>query len=188
MMKKTIINKKFKLFIYLFIFGIILGLIYYNHLDINKIKTISNSIKNNNNISINNVEHVKLLSFISLFSFIYIGILFLFGAIVSEGFIFIIRILILYKTNKVKGLIYGLIYYLFNNIFYLIFVYLFFKKIINIIKEIYIFKKKRELSRLNIIFDNINRIIILIILVFSFDLTTYHFFSKIINLFAFLLK
>lgn len=190
-MKKLKTNKKIKLFIILFIFGIILGFIYINHFNKKELINISNCIKNNkcNLIITNNaINHIKLLSFVTLFSYIYIGVLFLFGTIISEGFIFVLRILIYYKIKHMKGLLYALIYYFLNNILYLILLFILFKKIINIVKQIYIYRKKKEISRLNIVLDNVIRSIFIILLIFGTDLLIYNFFPKILKLFAFLLK
>ena len=191
LMKKTKINKKLKIFISLFIFGIIIGVIYFNHLDKEKINILVDNITNSKNTFIlqnNCIDHIKILSFSSLFSFIFIGILFLFGTIISEGFIYIIRCLLFYKKYKFNGFIFSSLYYILNNLIYLFLLYILFKRICNMTKNLYLFKKKKELSRLNIVLDNITKIIFIILIIFLIDNTIIKALNNVLKLFAFLLK
>ena len=190
-MKKAKINRKFKIFISLFMFGVVIGVIYFNHLDKEKINILVDNISNSKDMFIlqnNGIDHIKILSFSSLFSFIFIGILFLSGTIISEGFIYIIRCLLFYKKYKFNGFLFASIYYIFNNLIYLFLLYILFKRICNITKNLYLFRKKRELSRLNIVLDNITKIIFIILIIFLIDNTLIKALNKVLKLFAFLLK
>lgn len=184
-------NKYLVLFITLFIIGMIISLIYFNSLKKEEINVFINSIKTNDFLSkpINNItNHLKILSVITIFSVIFIGFPICSGLIISEGFDFFFRLIILYKTYKIKGSIYALLYYLINNLIYIMLLYIIFKKIIIICRKIYKYKVKNDNSNISDIYLIIYKIIYLIIFIFISDVIIYLYSSKILNMFAFLLK
>lgn len=187
-------NKKYKyikLFLALFIIGCIVGIIYFNNLSNKNVDELVNAIKNENIIfkPINNItNHLKILSVISLFSLIYIGLPLSLGLIISEGFIFFIRINILYQAYKISGIFYGLIYYIVCNLLYIYFLYIIFKRVVIICKKIYKLKLKNESFNFNEILQLLNRNIYIIIIIFISDILIYLYADNILKTFAFLLK
>ena len=188
---RKIKNKYFKFFSLFFLFGFVLALIYYININKNELDILINNILYNKSlymITNNMVNHLKILCVILCFSFVFIGFPIYIGLIISEGFSFFLRILILYKIYKVRGVIYSLIYYLINNGIYIFLLYLLSKKIINIIKLIYTYKVKQEQIKFEQLLVIINRTILIIIFIFINDLILYLYGFKLIKIFAFLLK
>ena len=188
---RKIKNKYFKFFSLCFLFGFVLALIYYININKNELDILINNILYNKSlymITNNMVNHLKILCVILCFSFVFIGFPIYIGLIISEGFSFFLRILILYKIYKVRGVIYSLIYYLINNGIYIFLLYLLSKKIINIIKLIYTYKVKQEQIKFEQLLVIINRTILIIIFIFINDLILYLYGFKLIKIFAFLLK
>ena len=178
-------NKTFKLFIGLFIIGIIVAILYFNYLNKNDLYIFIKSIKESNilNKPLNNiVNHLKILSVITVFSIIFIGFPLCSGLIISEGFDLCFRILLLYKSYKIKGIIYGILYYLVNNLVFIFLLYIIFKKIIIICKKIYKYKIKKESINLNEIYLLLIKITYLIVLIFIFDIFLYYYGSHILKL------
>ena len=184
-------NKLFKLYILLFLLGNILALLYYLNLNSNDINNIKNNIINNhtfNNIFNNSIDHLKILSIITLFSCVLIGFPLIIGLIISEGFIFLIRCLIMAKIYKFKGFIYGSIHYFINNGLFLIFIYFLFKKIYKIFKKLYNHKIKKESLNYIDIYKLMVSSLYIIIIIFILDILVYTFGSKLLKVFAILLK
>lgn len=184
-------SKCFKLFTLLFLIGVIIGTIYCFNIKKDELKTIIDSIKTSNIIykPLNNItDHLKILSVISLFSIIFIGLPISSGLIISEGFTFIFRVFVLYKSFKIKGIIYSLIYYLICNGLYIFFLYIIFKRIILICKKIYKSKIKNETFNSSEIYNILSKIIFTIILIFISDLLIYFYADYILKIFAFLFK
>ena len=112
----------------------------------------------------------------------------LIGLIITEGFTFILRILIYYRIYKFKGIFYALIYYFFNNLVYLYLLYVLLKKTALICKKIYKYKFREESFKYDEIFSYLFKSIIIIIIIFISDILIYFYGSNILKLFAFLLK
>lgn len=184
-------HKAFKLFIFLFIIGIILSSIYYLSLDKNEISSIKNNILNNqifNAVFNNSIDHLKILSIITLFSSVLIGFPLLIGLVIAEGFIFFIRCLILAKIYDNIGFIYGCVHYLINNGLYLIFLYFLYKKILKIFKKLYSHKFKKESLNYLDIYKLMTSSLYIIILIFISDILVYIFGDNILKIFAILPK
>lgn len=184
-------NKLIKLFIIFLLIGLVLGFLYYINLDKEKTNELINILINKNNLykpNNNAIDHLKILSVVFSFSLIYIGIIILLGHILSISFINVIKFILFYKKYKIKGTLFYLIYFILNEGIYIFLLYYFYKKIIKIIKNIYIIKKKGDTNKLSILFNDIFRVIFLIIIIFIIDFISYNILSKTIKLFAFLLK
>lgn len=184
-------NKYLKFFIMFYVLGIIISIFYFYNIDKDKINIIVTSIKENNLLlnPINNIiNHLKILSVTSLFTMIFIGIPIFIGLIISEGFISFFRFIVLYKTYKMKGIIFGLIYYILNNLFYIIFLYIIFRKLIILAKKIYRLIIKKENINFSEIYNILHSIIYIIIIIFIIDSLTFFYTPKILKIFAFLLK
>ena len=184
-------SKCFKLFILLFLIGIIIGIIYCSNIKKDELKTILESVKSSDIIykPLNNItDHLKILSVISLFSIIFIGLPISSGLIISEGFTFIFRIYILYKSYKIKGIIYSLIYYLICDGLYIFFLYIIFKRIILMCKKLYRLKIKNESFNSSEIYNILLKILYLIIFIFITDILVYFYADNILKIFAFLIK
>ncbi len=96
-------NKSFKFFIICLLIGFLLSIIYYFSLKSSELKTVLDSINNNNPffyIINNSIEHIKVLSLIVLLSYIYIGFPLFIGLIISEGFKIFIKFIFMYKLYK----------------------------------------------------------------------------------------
>lgn len=179
-------NKTLKLFIGLFLVGIITSILYFNYLDKDDLNIFIKAIKESNILDkpINNItNHLKILSVITMFSIIFIGFPLCSGLIISEGFDLFFRVLLLYKSYKVKGIIYGVLYYLINNLIYILLLYIIFKRIIIICKKIYKYKIKKEIINLNEIYHLLIKIIYIIIIIFISDLLLYYYGSSLIKVF-----
>lgn len=184
-------NKYLKFFIMFYVLGIIISIFYFYNIDKDKINIIVTSIKENNlllNSTNNIINHLKILSVTSLFTMIFIGIPIFIGLIISEGFISFFRFIVLYKTYKMKGIIFGLIYYILNNLFYIIFLYIIFRKLIILAKKIYKLIIKKENINFSEIYNILHSIIYIIIIIFIIDSLTFFYTPKILKIFAFLLK
>lgn len=184
-------NKYIKLFIFLFLIGASLSYIYFNTINHDKLDILIKSVTESNILlkPINNItDHFKILSLITLFSMIFIGVPICMGLVISEGFTFFFRIILLYKAYKIKGIFYALIYYVLNNVFFVLITYIIFRKIIYIAKRIYKYKFKNENFNFNEIYNVLIKIIYLIVFMFIIDALTYLNVGKLLNIFAFLLK
>lgn len=184
-------SKCIKLFIVLFIVGIVISVLYFNNLEKEEINILLDSVKSSNIIykPINNItNHLKILSVISLFSIIFIGLPICAGLIISEGFSFTFRLLLLYKLYKFKGLTYSIIYYLVGNLIYIYLLYIIFKRICLICKKIYKLKIKNESFNYTEIYNLLIKVIYIIIIILISDILIYFYGDNILKIFAFLTK
>lgn len=177
-------NKIIKLFIICFIIGYILAFLFYYSLDKIELKSLISAVKNSNILfktSNNIINHLKILSVTVLLTLIFVGVPIFIGLIISEGFKICLRLIILFKIYKLKGIIYGLIYTLINNGIYLLILIFIFKKIIKIAKALYLYKIKKENINFNYLFNNYIRIITLIIFTLIFDTLIYLYGNYLLN-------
>ena len=184
-------RKIIKIFIICFLIGSLIALIFYKNIDKDNLNIIINNIKENKNffnIENSSVNHLKLLSICVLFSLIYIGLPILTGLLVGEGFSVFLKILLINRIYKIKGIIYIVFYILLNYGFYIFILLILFKRIINIIKHLYKNKFKKETLNYNLIFNNLISSIILIIINFIYDYLLFLYGSNILNIFKSLCK
>ena len=184
-------RKIIKIFIICFLIGSLIALIFYKNIDKDNLNIIINNIKENKtffNIENNSINHLKLLSICVLFSLIYIGLPILTGLLVGKGFSIFLKILLINKIYKIKGIIYMFFYTLLNYGFYIYILLILFKRIINIIKHLYKNKFKKETLNYNLIFNSLISSIILIIINFIYDYLLFLYGSNILNIFKSLCK
>ena len=184
-------NKIIKTFIICFIVGFILSILFYLSLDKTEIKLLVDTIKNNNILyktSNNMINHLKILSVIIILNFLYIGIPLYIGLLISESFKIFLRLIILYKAFKIKGVIYGVIYALISNGIYIVFLLVIFKKLIKIFKIIYKYKFKKENINYNTLYYYFINTIIILVLIFISDMLIYFYGSKLLYVFIRLCK
>ncbi|MBR5662671.1 MAG: hypothetical protein IKX00_03335 [Bacilli bacterium] len=170
------LNKKsrkiIRLFIICFLIGSLVAFIFYSNLNKDDLNNIINNIKENNilfNIENNSINHLKILSVSVLFSLIFIGLPIFTGILIGEGFNIFLKVLLIHKIYKFKGIIYVVLYLMINYGFYIFILFIIFKKILNIIKNLYKYKIKKETINYNSIYNNLVKCIILIIINFIFD-------------------
>ena len=184
-------NKIIKTFIICFIVGLILSVLFYLSLDKTEIKLLVDTIKNNSILyktSNNMINHLKILSVIIILNFLYIGIPLYIGLLISESFKIFLRLIILYKAFKIKGVIYGVIYALINNGIYIVFLLVIFKKLIKIFKIIYKYKFKKENINYSTLYYYFINTIIVLVLIFISDMLIYFYGSKLLYIFIRLCK
>ena len=184
-------NKIIKTFIICFIVGLILSVLFYLSLDKTEIKLLVDTIKNNSILyktSNNMINHLKILSVIIILNFLYIGIPLYIGLLISESFKIFLRLIILYKAFKIKGVIYGVIYALINNGIYIVFLLVVFKKLIKIFKIIYKYKFKKENINYSTLYYYFINTIIVLVLIFISDMLIYFYGSKLLYIFIRLCK
>jgi hypothetical protein len=184
-------RKIIKIFIICFLIGCLISFIFYKNLNKNDLDLIIDNIKENNilfNIENNSINHLKILSISLLFSLIYIGLPILTGLLVGESFSVFLKLLLINKIYKIKGIIYMFFYTLLNYGFYIFILLIIFKRIINIIKHLYKSRFKKETLNYNLIFNNLINSIILIIINFIYDYLLFLYGSNILNIFKSLCK
>ena len=185
MIKKISKHKRkiLKLFIVCFAIGFIIAIFFYNSLEKTEIKKLVNQIKINKVLftPVNNtINHIKILAVILLLSYFYIGLPLFIGLIISESFKIFLRLIFLYKIYEFNGLIYGLLYTLINNGFYIFILIYMFKNIIKIFKIMYKNKIKKENMDYRLVYRILIKSIIYIIIIFISDLLLYLYGNKII--------
>ena len=192
MKKKIIIKSKIiKAFIICFIIGFILSILFYLSLDKTEIKSLVESVRNSNILfktSNNIVNHLKILSVIILLNFIFIGIPLYIGLLISESFRIFLRLIILNKIYKFKGIIYGIIYTVINNGIYIIMLLFILKKLLKIIKILCKNKFKKENINYSILYSCFINVITLVIIIFISDTVIYLYANKLLNIFIKLCK
>ena len=192
MKKKIIIKSKIiKAFIICFIIGFILSILFYLSLDKAEIKSLVESVRNSNILfktSNNIVNHLKILSVIILLNFVFIGIPLYIGLLISESFRIFLRLIILNKIYKFKGIIYGIIYTVINNGIYIIMLLFILKKLLKILKILYKNKFKKENINYSILYSCFINVITLVIIIFISDTVIYLYANKLLNIFIKLCK
>lgn len=185
--KLKIIN----IFILCFIIGLVISILFYNHFSKKELIILINNVKEKNIFSkVNNniIDHLKILSVILVLSFIYIGIPLFIGYIISIFFKISFKLIIITKIYKLKGLIYGLLYILITEGFFIFIMYYFFKKILKLVKYIYSIKNKKDLINYNELYSILIKTIVLIIIIFISDIIIGIYGNHFLNLINFICK
>lgn len=189
--RKLRFSREFKLFIFLTVVGLIISVLFLVNINQDSIKSILENITNQNyfsNIQNNAVVQLKNISLSMLFSVFIIGLIYLFSLIIFESFSIFLNLFLLVKLYGVGGAAYSLIYNLINSGIYIFILYYILKKIISLINRIYFEKKIYKKIDYKESFDEIKKMLIIIIISFLFSVTLYYFSNKILNIFAFLIK
>lgn len=184
-------NKILKLYLVCLLIGIIIGFLFYFNLNKNEIESLIISIKQNKVLfkTCNNaINHLKIMSVILVLSYFFIGIPLFIGLLITESFKITLRLIILSKIYRFKGIIYGLLYTIFNNGIYIILLIFILKKLLKIVKILYKNKIKKENINYASLYSNFINVISLTILIFISDLLIYMYGNNILNLFRSMCK
>ena len=184
-------NKILKLYLVCLLIGIIIGFLFYFNLNTNEIESLIISIKQNKVLfkTCNNaINHLKIMSVILVLSYFFIGIPLFIGLLITESFKITLRLIILSKIYRFKGIIYGLLYTIFNNGIYIILLIFILKKLLKIVKILYKNKIKKENINYASLYSNFINVISLTILIFISDLLIYMYGNNILNLFRSMCK
>ena len=184
-------NKILKLYLVCLLLGIIIGFLFYFNLNKNEIESLIISIKQNKVLfkTCNNaINHLKIMSVILVLSYFFIGIPLFIGLLITESFKITLRLIILSKIYRFKGIIYGLLYTIFNNGIYIILLIFILKKLLKIVKILYKNKIKKENINYASLYSNFINVISLTILIFISDLLIYMYGNNILNLFRSMCK
>lgn len=178
-------NKLIKVFFICLIIGSLLSLLFYFSLDKKEINSIISAVKDNKilfSVTNNTTNHLKILSVAILLSYFFIGLPLYIGLIISEGFKITLRIVILLKIYKFKGIIYAILYTIINNGIYLVLLTFIFKKIIKITRMLYKNKFKKEVLNYNLLYNYFISAISLVIIIFISDLIIYLYGNSLLNI------
>ena len=184
-------NKILKLYLVCLLIGIIIGFLFYFNLNTNEIESLIISINQNKVLfkTCNNaINHLKIMSVILVLSYFFIGIPLFIGLLITESFKITLRLIILSKIYRFKGIIYGLLYTIFNNGIYIILLIFILKKLLKIVKILYKNKIKKENINYASLYSNFINVISLTILIFISDLLIYMYGNNILNLFRSMCK
>lgn len=178
-------NKLIKVFFICLIIGSLLSLLFYFSLDKKEINSIISAVKDNKilfSVTNNTTNHLKILSVAILLSYFFIGLPLYIGLIISEGFKITLRIVILLKIYKFRGIIYAILYTIINNGIYLVLLTFIFKKIIKITRMLYKNKFKKEVLNYNLLYNYFISAISLVIIIFISDLIIYLYGNSLLNI------
>lgn len=183
-------KKNIKFIILLAFLGFLSGIVLFNMQNINFQNTIINKISElpqvlNNTRQNNILFHLSILSIISLLSILLIGLPVIVGYYFYEFLSLGFFLRALYAYKKIKGLLFGSIFIIFNKILFLIVLSYMLLSIINYSKR---FIKDFKVSKNSLIVNHLYKLFFCIVTVLLIDAILYFFGNKLLLIFDFLLK
>lgn len=183
-------NKKYLVFmVSIVLIGLIVGIIYYYIQSSNVKNNIINIISTYDSFKYNAIiKDLIIMSLLLISSFFIIGLPLSLFYIFYEGFSIGFLLSLFFASFKIKGVIYLLLFLLFNKIIIFILMFFFIQKIINIARYMigYIIYKKEGLIKEKIIKNFISSLSYIII-VFFLNIFLYFLSSFLFKELAFLL-